>query len=212
MLRLLGVAADGDGYGLDGSLGLSSVEQARPGEVDWALRLASGDRDALRLCYRQHHIAVRAFASRLLGDRDAAEDLVHDAFVALPRAMRKFRSDCSLEGYLIGIAANLARRHLRSSKRRRAAVDRLAAEPHRSVVAPDQAAADAQLVDRLMRALDELPDKHRVAFVLCQLEERDASEVAGILGVPASTVRARVRAARRRLQALQEFRTPKEAP
>ena len=111
---------------------------------------------------------------------------------------------------MISIAANVARRHLRSSKRRRAAISRLSHEPPALVPRPDQAASDAELTLRLMRALDELPDKLRVSFVLVQVEERDASEVAIILGVPASTVRARVRAARARLQSSRYFGSRKE--
>ena len=207
MLRSLGVAVDGDGYGLEGALdfgGTGTSSHAVDGA--WLERLAQGDRDALRALYRRHHVAVRAFAARLLGDDHAAEDLVHDVFVALPRAIKGFRAEASFEGYLIGIAANLARRHLRSSKRRRALLQRVAGEPPREVVRPDQAAADAELALRLMHALDQLPDRQRVAFVLCQIEDRDASEVGAILGVPASTVRARVRAARSRLQSMQHFR------
>jgi RNA polymerase sigma-70 factor (ECF subfamily) len=68
--------------------------------------VARGDSEALRALYRRHHVAVRAFAARLLGDEHSAEDLVHDVFVALPRAIKGFRAEAALEGYLIGIAAN----------------------------------------------------------------------------------------------------------
>lgn len=207
MVRFLGVAADGDGYGLDSVLDFGDRTAPSPAvDSEWLERVARSEPEALRALYRRHHVAVRAFAARLLGDEDAAEDLVHDVFVALPRAIKGFRAEAALEGYLIGIAANLARRHLRSSKRRRALLQRFSGEPLREVVRPDQAVADAELAARLMHALDQLPDRQRVAFVLCQIEERDASEVASILGVPASTVRARVRAARSCLQAMKFFR------
>jgi RNA polymerase sigma-70 factor (ECF subfamily) len=169
-----------------------------------------GDAEAIREAYRAHHVAVRAFAGRLLGDAAAAEDLVHDVFVALPRAARRFHGDSSFEGFLIGIAVNLARRHLRSSKRRREAFSKLSVEPPSAPTLPEQAASDRELALRLMRALDELPDKLRIAFVLVQIEERDASEVAALLCVPASTVRARVRAARARLQSFEHFGPRKE--
>jgi len=172
--------------------------------------IARGEAAAIVEVYRRHNVAVRTFAGRLLGDAAAAEDLVHDVFVALPRAVRRFNGDASFEGFLIGIAINLARRHLRSSKRRRAMLSRLSVEPPRAARLPDQAALEHELVLRLMRALDELPDKLRVAFVLVQLEERNASEVAALLRVPASTVRARVRAARARLQSLEHFGPRKE--
>jgi len=212
MLHSLGVTVDGDGYGLEGALDFGARgTSSSAGDAALLERLAQGDRDALRALYRRHHVAVRAFAARLLGDDHAAEDLVHDVFVALPRAIRGFRAEATLEGYLIGMAANLARRHLRSSKRRRALLQRVAGEPRREVVRPDQAAADAELALRLIHALDKLPHKQRVAFVLCQIEERDASEVGAILGVPASTVRARVRAARSHLQSLQQFRDTEQS-
>lgn len=200
---------------MDNLLDFAQIGSVRAGErttedslVD---RVARGETDALRDVYWRHHVAVRAFAGRLLGDSAAAEDLVHDVFVALPRAARGFRGDCSFEGFLVGIAANLARRHLRASKRRRAAFERLTREPAPAQRAPDLAAAEQELVLQLMRALDELPDKLRISFVLVQLEERDASEVGALLGVPASTVRARVAAARTRLQAQRHFGSRKGA-
>lgn len=203
---------NGDGYELDDALGLSELGAGvEPrSELDSLRALAQGDATALQDVYRRHHTSVRAFAGRLLGDRASAEDLVHDVFVALPKAVSRFRGECSFEGFLISIAANVARRHLRSSKRRRAALSRLSEEPPASPPRPDQAASDAELTLRLMRALDELPDKLRVSFVLVQIEERDASEVAVILGVPASTVRARVRAARAQLQSCRHFGSRKE--
>jgi RNA polymerase sigma-70 factor (ECF subfamily) len=184
---------------------IGAVSAGASAAEEFVARIARGDTDALRDAYRGHHVAVRAFAARLLGDGGAAEDLVHDVFVALPRAARGFRGECSFEGFLIGMAVNLARRHLRACKRRRAALSRLCVEPPSAPELPDQAASDQALVERLMRALDQLPDKLRVAFVLVQLEERGASEVAALLRLPASTVRARVRAARGQLQSFQHF-------
>jgi len=212
VLGLLRAVSKGEGYELD-SLGLTGLPANLPprtapaSEVE---RIAQGDREALRAAYWQHHVAVRAFAGRLLGDHAAAEDLVHDVFVALPRAVRRFRGDASFQTFLLGIAANLARRYLRSTKRRRAALARLALEPNPNVPRPDHCAADAELAVRLMRALDVLPDKLRVSFVLCQVEERDATEAAKILGIPAATVRARVRAARSRLQSFEHLGPRKE--
>lgn len=213
MLRPLRAVSNGDGYDFSDALGVAEQgvkrESVQP-ELGLLERIAAGDGAALREAYQRHHVPVRAFAGRLLGDRAAAEDLVHDVFVALPKALRRFRGECPFEGLLISIAANLARRHLRSSKRRRKAFARLSDEPTLAVVRPDQAASDAELTLRLMRALDELPDKLRVSFVLVQVEERDAAEVALILGIPAPTVRARVRAARARLQSSRYFGSRKD--
>ncbi|MFO7179814.1 MAG: sigma factor, partial [Pseudomonadota bacterium] len=77
-------------------------------DEDLVRRLAEADPLAVGRAYDRHHDAVRAFARRLLGDAAAAEDLVHDVFVALPRAAKSFRGQSSLRTFLIGIAVHHA--------------------------------------------------------------------------------------------------------
>jgi RNA polymerase sigma-70 factor, ECF subfamily len=82
-------------------------------------RLARGEESALHEVYFQQHARLRQFARRLMGDAAAAEDLVHEVFVKLPRAIRRLGSDVSLRSFLIGMAANRARHHVRAAVRRR---------------------------------------------------------------------------------------------
>lgn len=173
-------------------------------------RVAEGDVLALRDIYRAHHTSVRAFALRLLGDVQAAEDLVQDVFLAVPKAARRFRFETSPVSYLLGIAANAAGKHIRAAKRRRAATERLAMNPSLTSRAPDEELHASRLIEQLMLAVDQLPNKLRIVFVLCQIEERDAAEVGAILGIPSSTVRARLRAARERIQAQNAWHSVKE--
>jgi RNA polymerase sigma-70 factor (ECF subfamily) len=65
---------------------------------------------------------------------------------------------------------------------------------------PELLARRKQLAELLQRALDELPLDQRVAFVLCEVEERPSPEVASIVGVPEATVRTRLFHARRKLR------------
>jgi RNA polymerase sigma-70 factor (ECF subfamily) len=165
-------------------------------------RLRAGDRHAVEEVYLAHHTRIRGFARRLVGDPAAAEDIVHETFVALPRAIRRFRGEGSLRSFLIGVAANHSRRHIRSAMRRRRATERLAAHEAlqvRTVDATDQLIT-RQLADRLWAALDELPLDQRVVFVLCEAEQRTSVEVAGIVGAPEGTVRTRLFHAKRKLR------------
>ena len=172
-----------------------------PAQDAFLSALARGDARALSDAYREHHLAVRAFACRLLGDDAAAEDMVQEAFVALPRAMARFRGETSLRSFVIAVAVNHARHFVRAAARRRKSVMRLAVEPTLTLGgAPDERLAREQLGDALFRALDELPLDQRVAFVLCVVEERASQEAAAIIGAPAPTVRARVQAAKKRLR------------
>jgi RNA polymerase sigma-70 factor, ECF subfamily len=164
--------------------------------------LCDRDRDALGLVYEEHHRAVRAFARRLLGDDEAAEDLVHEVFVKLPAAARRFRGESGLRTFLLSIAANHCRHHVRAAARRRRALGRLAEEPPAPDAAPpDDEAERLRLADALARALDTLPLDQRLAFVLCEVEERPSHEAALIVGVPEGTIRSRLRLAREKLRA-----------
>ena len=170
-------------------------------ELDLVRRLKAGSADAIGEVYDRHHEHVRAFARRLVGDAGAAEDLVHDVFVSLPRAISGFQGASSIRTFLISIAVNHARHHLRAAARRRAAMERLEVEPPGAPAPdPERCVARARLADALVRALDALPLDQRVAFVLCEVEERSSAEVAAIVGAPEGTVRTRVYHAKRKLR------------
>jgi RNA polymerase sigma-70 factor (ECF subfamily) len=174
--------------------------------------LAEGDERALRVAYRDHHAHVRAFARRLVGDDAAAEDLVHEIFVRLPRAARRFRGESSLRTFLVSMAVNHARHHVRGAMRRRAADRRLAREQEAPVAAAADPVERRQLAQALAHALDELPLDQRVAFVLCEVEERTSVEAARIAGTSDGTMRARLHHAKKKLRAHLAARGFSEGP
>lgn len=163
-------------------------------------RLVRGDADAIVEAYRAHHGHVRSFAQRLVGDRMVAEDLVHEVFVALPESMQRFQGQCSLRTWLVAIAARRAKTYIRAASRRRQAESRLASEPTTAPTRPDDATERAELAALLTRALDGLPNDQRIAFVLCEIEERTSVEVASMLDENDGTIRARVMLAKRKLR------------
>ena len=181
---------------------LEQQSSAVPSEDDGALisRLSVAEGQAIAEAYDAHHAAVRAFARRLVGDASAAEDLVHEVFVALPRAMKRFEGQSSLRTFIVGIAVHHARHHVRAATRRRAALSRLEKEPQGTVQDPEKAARQKELSRVLTRALDRLPLDQRVAFVLCEVEERSSREAAQIAGVPEGTLRTRLFHAKRKLR------------
>lgn len=180
----------------------AALNESRPdAEADLVLRLARAEPSAVGEAYDAHHAAVRAFAQRLLGDAGSAEDLVHEVFVTLPKAARNFRGEASLRTFLISIAVQHARHFVRSASRRRAAMNRLESEPPASAVSdPELIARRKELALALERALGSLPLDQRVAFVLCEVEERSSREVADIVGAPEGTVRTRLFHAKKKLR------------
>lgn len=173
-----------------------------------AARIVAGDVDALATLYRAHHQDVRAFSHRLLGDPSLAEDLTHDTFMTLPRALRSLQKGASLRSFILGVAANLAKHYVRTAMRRRAAMERF----HEHLTDDREEIADAperaRLAKQLIGALDKLPIEQRLAFVLCEVEERSSAEASEILGVPAATIRTRLMHGKRRLLALLGWEKP----
>jgi RNA polymerase sigma-70 factor (ECF subfamily) len=185
-------------------LTLSCPDLTADARTELCARLERGEPAAICEVYDEHHAAVRAFATRLLGEPASAEDLVHEVFVSLPRVIRSFRGESSLRTFLISVAVNHSRHFVRSATRRRAAMARLADEPPRSSPNPERDFRRRELADALTRALDTLPLDQRVAFVLCDVEERSSAQAARIVGAPEGTVRTRLFHARKKLRALLE--------
>ncbi|HEY5959502.1 MAG TPA: RNA polymerase sigma factor [Polyangiaceae bacterium] len=168
-------------------------------------RLCRGEIAAVGQAYDLYHEQVRAFARRLVGSVEASEDLVQEVFVTLPSAIRRYRGEASLKTFLLSIAVNHSRHHVRAAMRRRKAMSNLAEHHHATESDlehrdPESLARRKQLAEMLGRALDELPLDQRVAFVLCEVEERPSPEVASIVGAPEATVRTRLFHARKKLR------------
>jgi RNA polymerase sigma-70 factor (ECF subfamily) len=171
-----------------------------PDDAQRVARLCAGEREALAEIYDAHHEALRAFGVRLLGDAATAEDLVHDVFVTLPIALRRFRGDCALRTFLMSIAVNQARSHVRNAERRRRALERYSELPPSHDAGPERELHARRELHALRAGLLALPVAQSVAFVLCEIEHLPAAEAARIMGVPEATARTRVWHARRKLR------------
>ena len=171
-----------------------------PSDAVLAAAVARGDLDALGKLYDHHHASVRAFARRLIDDA-GAEDLVHDTFLTLPKALARWNGESSLRTFIMGVAINHARHRVRSRSRFSFAMARFGREPERVEQNPEDESEQKRLAAMLRRALETLSFDHRTAFVLCEVEERTSVEAAEILGIPVGTVRTRLHHAKQKLRA-----------
>ena len=188
------------GWTIDFAAGGSWVTSPSVGDGAVVQRILAGERAALAELYDQHAPGLRRFARQLTGETAAAEDLVHEVFVALPRALARYRGDGSLGSFLLSIAANKARNHVRHAMRARAAADKERAVPVEHAASPEDALHNDRLRLALVRALDALPLKQRLAFTLCDVEGLSSEDAARVLDVPAATVRTRLHHARATLR------------
>jgi len=136
---------------------------------------------------------------RRLGVNDAAlDDAAQDVFVVVHRRLPEFEGRSAISTWLFAIVVGVARNQRRTRRRRapesggnEAETDILAAAPAER---PDRRAEQSQSIRVLMSLLDELDEDKREAFVLSQLEQMTAPEMAEALHLNVNTVYARIRA------------------
>jgi RNA polymerase sigma-70 factor (ECF subfamily) len=162
-------------------------------------RLAAGDASALRDLYQRHGRALLRFSSAMCRSRQAAEDIVHDTFVALLREPVGFDPALgTVFGYLCGVLRHRVSRHFRHEKRMVALDTENDSSPAHMSLAPSATdeIARSEITAAFRRAMLELPLQHREVIALCDLEELPYTAVAGILRCPVGTVRSRLHRAR----------------
>jgi RNA polymerase sigma-70 factor (ECF subfamily) len=160
-------------------------------------RTRAGSADALAVLYGRYAVAVYRIAYGLTQSRADAEDVVQDLFLGLPRALRSYRGEGSLEGWIRQIAVRTALMRLRSGKRRRE--DPLEAAPESSGSHSQPAPVEHIALER---ALALLPESLRVVFVLKVVEGYEHEEIAELLAITPELSRVRLFRARRELRQL----------
>jgi len=136
-------------------------------------------------------------ARRLGVPVSAVDDVVQDAFVVVHRRLPEFEGRSSIKTWVFGILLRVVSDHRRTLRRKGG----LAELPHEDVlessaVGPIETLEKRQAAGVLHALLEELDDDKRAVFVLAELEELAAPEIAEMLGIPANTVYSRLRAAR----------------
>jgi len=168
----------------------TSAGNGSPGSLIAEAR--AGSPDALSALYREHGAALFRLAYRLVGAREDAEDVVHDVFVGLPEALRRYQERGSFAPWLKRVTARLALMRLRRSKRRReVALDNAAGQAEPPVTAER---------DGLQAAVDTLPDHLRSVLVLKEIEGYGHAEIAELLGISEGASRVRLTRALKRLR------------
>ncbi len=146
---------------------------------------------------------VHNLARRLTRDRDAAEDLVQDTYLAAFKAWSKHRRPDRVEPWMATICLNLARSNFRRLRRR--PDETLQPDPGLTISSEADTALEAlSNIDRdvVHNALWALPEEQRVAVTLMDISGLTATEVARVMRTPRGTVLSRVHRGRKALAAL----------
>lgn len=160
--------------------------------------------------YEEHFEFVWRSVRRLGIDDDAMDDVVQEVFLVVYRRLADFEGRSSVKTWLFGIALRVARTHRRGLARK-GGLDPL--PPQMADVdqkGPEAAASQNEARRMLDRLLGELDEDKRAVFVLSELEQMTAPEIAEAIGVKVNTVYSRLRAARTAFEAAVQRQKAKE--
>jgi len=166
-------------------------------------RVRAGDSRAERELYDVHVDRVYRLAFRMVGDDDLARDFTQETFIRAFERLDGFRGEAALATWLHSIATSVVLNGLRKVKRfRRRETDIEEAGELPGV----SRHADPDLKYKLERAIDALPEKYRMVFVMHDVEGYTHEEIAAAMGTETGTSKAQLSRARAKLRdSLAEF-------
>ena len=171
-------------------------------DADLVTAMAAGDSEAFATLVSRHVAVVAGIARRMLGDDSEAEDVTQEAFLKLWRLGAGLKIDQNGVGpWLRRVVSNLAIDRIRS-KRRVTVTDEVPEVPE----APSQLKdlEGEELAARVDLALQELPERQRLALTLFHFEGLSQREVATSMDISDEAVESLLARARRKLKTLLE--------
>jgi RNA polymerase sigma-70 factor, ECF subfamily len=186
------------------ALGVAGPGSAQDSSDQALLRaIADGDRRAMQVLYRRHHVRVYRFVLRITNDTSLAEDLVSEVFFGVWRHAGAFEGKSQVSTWILAIA-----RHKAFSALKRRPDEQLSDEMANTIIDPaDNAETMVHHQDRgavIQKCLSQLSTDHREVIDLVYYHDRSVEEVAEIIQVPKNTVKTRVFYARKCLGKLLE--------
>jgi RNA polymerase sigma-70 factor (ECF subfamily) len=162
------------------------------------------DAHAFATLYDRHARAAYSLAYRMMGERQAAEDLVQDAFLKLWLGASSYRSERgNVRSWLLAIVHNQAIDQIRSSASRRRTQEKVEASAPR--FQPSEAFAESwrnAQRDQVREALKSLPAEQLKVLELSYFGGYKHVEIAELLGLPLGTVKGRMRLGLQKLRGL----------
>lgn len=165
-----------------------------------------GEKRAFNVLVERYQSRLLNFVYRTTGDRERAEDLVQEAFVRIYRHLHRFDQTKKFSTWAYTIASNLAKNELRNRSRsplvlfqairRSWEADERPLEWEDNTYRPDDLYRKRHLRQMVESAVAELPEHHRVVFILREVEGKTYEEMAEITGCNLGTVKSRLNRAR----------------
>lgn len=173
-------------------------------DLELAQRCGHGDPDAFEQLYRAHAGRLYTLIVRMVASAETAEDLLQEVFLNAHRKVNLFRGDSSLGTWLYRMAVNHCLDYLRGRQSKMARTTDSLDEDGMAEPAASTPLVSLAAINRLdlERAIEQLPDGCRTAFVLHDVEGFEHHEIATMLGISEGTSKSQVHKARMKLRGI----------
>ncbi len=163
----------------------------------------TGDAEAFAALYDRHGRAAYSLAYRMMGEKQAAEDLVQDVFLKVWRLTGSYRAERgSVRTWILSIVHNRGIDQIRSSASRRRTQDKIEASATKSQ--PSEAFSEAwrnTQRDQVRDALTSLPPEQLKILELAYFSGYTHIEISELLDLPLGTVKGRMRLGLKKIKA-----------
>ena len=169
-------------------------------------RFLDGDSRAFGELVDRYDKRLLNFVYRTVGDRERAQDLIQETFVRVYRHLHRFDQSKKFSTWIYTIAGNLAKNELRNRSRNPLVLfqtikknweaDHRPLEWEDTKLRPDDLFRKRHLKELVESSVAQLPEHHRIVFVLRELEGKTYEEIAEITGCNLGTVKSRLNRAR----------------
>jgi RNA polymerase sigma-70 factor, ECF subfamily len=158
------------------------------------LECAAGSVSGISGIYENEATQMRAVARRIVGDREYADDVIHEAFAQILRDAKDFDpARGSARAWIYTIVRNTALKlRLRRSCEIAVGEDSLQSIREESLDLADAASSVVESVD-LRACLEQLDPRRRASLILAIIDGHSHADIAAYLGVPVGTVKAWIR-------------------
>lgn len=134
--------------------------------------------------YKAHYDSLRNSAERIIGDHDAAHDIVQEVFLKLWHKKDELDHILNEKAYLFRSVINTSVSYLEKNKKN----VRLLGMDAEGTKTADSKMLLKELEAKVQAALDSLPPRCKAVFVLSRFEDFKNKEIAGLLGLSLKTV------------------------
>lgn len=187
----------------------TTQDDRRHGDLQLAAQALAGSDDAWNAILNEHYLPTWKLSFALTRDRQLAEDLLQATFLKVKENLNQFEGKCGIRGWILAVCRNRFRDDLKYHRYRSGNVsmdgmeeaDGFWLETARRDGREDPAETWITRMD-LERALAQLGEEEREAYVLMKVAGYTSEEAGKLVGVAATTMRSRLARAREHLSDL----------